>query len=405
MNGEERKISSLACVLLVTLRLFIGWHLLYEGWWKIETQKTSQPWSAEGYLRNAVGPLRPVFRGMLGDPDDLRWVDYDHVSARWDDYVNRFLAHYRIPADSPQAASLMVMLNGPETFSVKLDALPEGITQEKLGRLAQFDPAKKTLSVDGKQHLLAAERDKLLALVDSAATEDSTRREAYLAAVNKLHASAAKLSYKERLAVQLKGDPERAGVVQKEKDGTVIEKRLGDIELYRAQLERYEANHAKAKTRFEWDHLATQSRELQDLRRRVVGPVQGLEYELRDAAEKLLGGEQLALGPVPQPWTEARTLSWRTMWSLTIFGFLLIIGLGTRFAAVGGAGLLMLFYLAAPPWPGVPETPGIEHNFIVNKVNMEALTLLAMAAMPTGRWFGVDSLIHGLWTRWRRREV
>ncbi|ADG69578.1 hypothetical protein Plim_3766 [Planctopirus limnophila DSM 3776] len=396
MNGEDRKISQLACVLLVTLRLFIGWHLLYEGWWKIDTQKSPQPWSAEGYLKNATGPLRGFFRSLLGDPNDLRWVNYDYMSNKWDDYANRFLAHYNIADDAPEAGRLMYLLNGPAQFSAKLEALPPGVTQEKMGRLAQFDPAKKILSVDGKQHLLAAERDRLLSLVDASAA-DTPPAVAYKNAVNSLYNQGTRLSYKERLAVLLKGDPERVGVIQREKDGKEIEKRIGDIELYQAQIERYEANHAQAKTKYQWDHLETQWRELQDLRRRVVGPVQALEQELRDSAEKLLSSDQLAMGPVPQPWTEGRVLSWRTMWSLTIFGFLLIIGLGTRFAAVGGAGLLMLFYLAAPPWPGTPEAPGIEHNYIVNKVNMEALTLLAIAAMPTGRWFGLDGLIYSFW--------
>lgn len=233
-------------------------------------------------------------------------------------------------------------------------------------------------------------------LVDASAA-DTPAAVGYKNAVNSLYTQGTRLSYKERLAVLLKGDPERVGVIQREKDGKEVEKRIGDIELYQVQVDRYEANHAQAKTKYQWDHLETQWRELQDLRRRVVWPVQALEQELRDSAEKLLSSDQLAMGPVPQPWTEARVLSWRTMWSLTIFGFLLIIGLGTRFAAVGGAGLLMLFYLAAPPWPGTPEAPGIEHNYIVNKVNMEALTLLAIAAMPTGRWFGLDGLIYSLW--------
>ncbi|HTN04868.1 MAG TPA: hypothetical protein VL132_23475, partial [Planctomycetaceae bacterium] len=64
MPGDDRKISVLACVLLVSLRLFIGWHLFYEGFWKIQTQSTAQPWSAEGYLRTAIGPMRPTFRSL-----------------------------------------------------------------------------------------------------------------------------------------------------------------------------------------------------------------------------------------------------------------------------------------------------------------------------------------------------
>ena len=51
-----------------------------------------------------------------------------------------------------------------------------------------------------------------------------------------------------------------------------------------------------------------------------------------------------------------------------------------------------LFYLAMPPWPGVPEAPGPEHSFIVNKNFIEIMALLAIAALPTGQWFGLDRL-------------
>ena len=84
------------------------------------------------------------------------------------------------------------------------------------------------------------------------------------------------------------------------------------------------------------------------------------------------------------------------MWGLTIFGFLLMIGLFTRLSSLGGAALLMLFYMAMPPWPGVQEIPSIEHNLIVNKVLVEALALLALAALPTGKWFGLDAAISAL---------
>ena len=80
---------------------------------------------------------------------------------------------------------------------------------------------------------------------------------------------------------------------------------------------------------------------------------------------------------------------------------MLIAGLFTRLAALGACGLLSMFYLAMPPWPGVQEIPGIEHNLIVNKVLIEILCLLTFAALPTGKWFGIDAIISGL-LNWRK---
>jgi uncharacterized membrane protein YphA (DoxX/SURF4 family) len=129
--------------------------------------------------------------------------------------------------------------------------------------------------------------------------------------------------------------------------------------------------------------------------------VQALETELKQDAEKLLSADQFARGPVPELMTPIRQLNLQTMWGLTIIGGLLIAGLFTRFASLAGAGLLMMFYLAIPPLPGTPPEAGPEHNFIVNKVLVESLALLAFAALPSGRWFGIDALFGAIF-RWRK---
>ena len=54
-------------VLLVSLRTLIGWHFLYEGFFKLITPGWGPDglplpaWSAAGYLRGATGPLADVF--------------------------------------------------------------------------------------------------------------------------------------------------------------------------------------------------------------------------------------------------------------------------------------------------------------------------------------------------------
>lgn len=48
---------------LVLLRLFIGWHFLYEGLIKL----FNPAWTAQGYLQSAEGPLAPVFQWLGSD--------------------------------------------------------------------------------------------------------------------------------------------------------------------------------------------------------------------------------------------------------------------------------------------------------------------------------------------------
>ena len=48
---------------LVVLRIFIGWHFLYEGIFKLHTPN----WTAKGYLLSAEGFLSPIFSWLAID--------------------------------------------------------------------------------------------------------------------------------------------------------------------------------------------------------------------------------------------------------------------------------------------------------------------------------------------------
>jgi uncharacterized membrane protein YphA (DoxX/SURF4 family) len=393
--ADKPRISRPACVFLVLLRLAIGWHLMYEGLWKLSTQHTSTPWTAEGYLKNATGPLRSHFREMTGDPNDLRWLDYDTMAAKWDSWRQRFIAHYAPGGELD--GQLEMLLEGPGDYRAALDKLPDGLDLAKWKNSIQFDPAAKRLIVT-KQHLLPSERDAILALVEIQESAVDSRTpdpafESFKKALNEVYLRQSRLSFKERLAALLKGDPERVGIDQP------TEQRMGQIAEYQALIKRYEDNYAKAKTAYQWDHLQRQWGELQQKRRELVGPVQALENELKTAAEALLSEQQLAAGPVPEPMTEIRDINQKTMWGLTILGALLIAGCFTRLAALGAAGFLTMFYLAVPPWPGTPPEVGPEHNFIVNKVLVEAIACVALVFLPTGRWFGVDAIFAWMFGR------
>ncbi len=67
-------------VSLVLLRTLIGWHFLYEGYYKLllpgwtHTGAPLAGWSAAGYLKGASGPLGALFRG-LGQSAVAPWID------------------------------------------------------------------------------------------------------------------------------------------------------------------------------------------------------------------------------------------------------------------------------------------------------------------------------------------
>ena len=437
MPGDLRRISLAAVILLVLLRISIGWHLMYEGLWKRSTQHTSNPWTAEGYLKNATGPLRPLFRSLTGDPNDLLWLDHQDVTEKWNAWRERFAAHYGL--DENQRRQLDRLLGGAESYSVALEALPPGIDPGNVDgihkKAIRHDAKGKRLIVDGKVHLTPAERDKLIDLAEKAkaeATESKDVCDKFIKAVKDVYTASSRLGTHEQLAAVLKGDPERVGVIWQVKPThkvpldaeEVLEKdpakdadtgtdkveppphvvQVGELQYYRQLIKRFDANYAKARTKFEWDHVEKQGKDLQDLRRKLVGPVQAMEKEMYADAEELLSPEQLAAGPVPTPATPINRINWRTMWGLTILGLLLMLGLFTRLSALGAVALLSLFYLAMPPWPGVQEIPSIEHNLFVNKIWIEMLALLAIAALPSGKWFGLDAAAGVVFRRLLRLE-
>ena len=80
------------------------------------------------------------------------------------------------------------------------------------------------------------------------------------------------------------------------------------------------------------------------------------------------------------------------MWGLTLIGLALILGALTRAGAIFGAVLLMMYYLANPPFVGLRGMVGEGNYLIVNKNLVEALALLAIALFPRDWMFGLDQL-------------
>jgi uncharacterized membrane protein YphA (DoxX/SURF4 family) len=73
-----------AALLIILLRVAIGWHFFYEGWEKYQsTQYGKDAFSAEIYLRNANGPLAPRFRELLPDVDGREALDLSRLKESW----------------------------------------------------------------------------------------------------------------------------------------------------------------------------------------------------------------------------------------------------------------------------------------------------------------------------------
>jgi thiosulfate dehydrogenase (quinone) large subunit len=89
-----------------------------------------------------------------------------------------------------------------------------------------------------------------------------------------------------------------------------------------------------------------------------------------------------------------------TMWGLTLVGLLLVLGLFTRLASLAGIGLLLLFYLSNPPFVGYFYSIPTEGSYlIVNKNLVELCALVVILLTGSGRFAGLDRILHVLFAR------
>lgn len=92
-----------------------------------------------------------------------------------------------------------------------------------------------------------------------------------------------------------------------------------------------------------------------------------------------------------------------TMWGLTAVGLLLILGLFTRLASLGAIGFIVLFYLCNPPFIGYFYSIPTEGSYIiVNKNLVELGALVVVLVSGSGRFAGLDRIVHVLLGRGRR---
>lgn len=351
MNGMTR-------VLLVLLRLAIGWHFLFEGLEKL----TSDSWTSEAYLREASGPLAPCFWRMAGDrvadeltpahpdTDPANTPEHEYLppalAAEWHAYLERFARHYQLtPGQRAEADARL--LQEEDNASLWVRGKPP-------------NPPRKSMKSSPYGPPVPVEQ-----------TIPDRLRE-----------------YRERSAEvrTLEGRwlPRTFGTVFAPGDNAKLRADKGEVARLRSELAAEVAQRTE---------------------------------KMKDVLHLVLTAEQKeSYGPLPEAGPKWRDWGgWRSWTGLdwvdrlvplavTAIGACLLAGLLTRTACVGGALFLLTVVLAMPPLPGVPENPKAEgHYLYVNKNVIETIALLALATTWSGRWAGLDGLVQFFRPgRWRR---
>lgn len=152
------------------------------------------------------------------------------------------------------------------------------------------------------------------------------------------------------------------------------------LEVFR--LADSEASPAAREVPFERDRVAKKRRELAGDAAGWMAAAEAIGGRLEaawDAGLPPADRERVAAATPPTAlWKADRFVSW----SLTTIGACLVLGLFVKFNAIGGALFLASVVASQPFWvPGAQET-------YAQWVEMAAL--LALAALPTGGWSGLD---------------
>ena len=77
---------------------------------------------------------------------------------------------------------------------------------------------------------------------------------------------------------------------------------------------------------------------------------------------------------------------------LIAVGISLLIGMKVRWGCIGGILLLLLYYLAHPPFPSLPQGPSEGSYWIVNKNLVEMAALYVIYEFPLISVFGIENL-------------
>lgn len=75
MKSKYSSYSKLQLIFLVALRVFIGWHFLYEGVAKLMNPN----WSSVGYLLDSGGFFKEFYFSLASNPNTLAIIDFLNV--------------------------------------------------------------------------------------------------------------------------------------------------------------------------------------------------------------------------------------------------------------------------------------------------------------------------------------
>ncbi len=394
-------------VFLIALRIAVGWHFLYEGLWKIDSETGATSYATSWYtLQSSVGRLRDYYASSRGGMD----ADLARADAWYDEIVKTFKARNKPLADDQKARladlrdHVKLAAAGRRNSVVDFDwvfvrdetlKLAAGREAEHFTALpylqasaGPFRPLFRALAndIDGIERLTVASAQASLDKRCGETLEHYKSAGHPFTAEQQARLTSARDVLKAEIAKTL-NDPS-------------FRNRLADYHLMRQRA----ANDGSWVTApFSRERLDADRAKLDAIAGELLGFVNEPLSELAVQTQTIATVEQLGAGPLPRPGDPARSVDGAIKIGLTAIGCCLLLGLFTPLAAVAAAIQLAVFYFASPLWPGLPAAAVGGHYLYVDRNLIEFVAACVIATTGTGKWAGVDKYLEMGMARQRRR--
>ena len=385
---------------LITLRIVIAWHFLYEGLWKIHSDQGTVAYATSWFtLQSSLARLR----------DDLsRDAGPARVDLWYDEVVKTFKARNRPLAEDQKARlaelrdtmklACAARQSDPVGFDwtdvrdvLKLAAAQEGERFAALPFLqasaGPFRPVFRGLvtDIDGFERLTVASAQAALDARYREILDHYRKAGLPFTADQREHLAASRDTLKAAIATTLNDPAFRA--------------RLAD---YRLMRDRVRADTGLAATPFSRERLVAGRTKLDAIAGELLGLVNEPLSELDVQSQAIATVEQLGAGPLSRPGSPSDWIDKVVPWGLTAIGACLLLGLFTPVAAIAAAAQLAMFYLASPPFPGLPAATLGGHYLYVDRNLIELVAVCVIAVTGTGKWAGLDGYLE-MWITHRRQ--
>jgi len=385
-------------IFLTALRIAVGWHFLYEGLWKVDSETGATSYATSWYtLQSSVGRLRDYYESnSLGGLD----ADVARADLWYDEIVKSFKAKNKPLADD-QKARLALLRDKVKLAAAgrngSVVAFDWAYVRDETLKLAAEHEGEHFTALPYLQASTGPFRPLFRALVND------------IDAIERLTVASAQASLDDRCREILRhyesaGHPFSAeqeprlintrdllkAEIAKTLNDAAFRNRLAD---YRGMRQHAADDGSRVTAPFSRERLDADRAKLDATASELLGLVNEPLSELAVQSQTIATVEQLGAGPLPRPGDAARWVDRGIKIGLTAIGGCLLLGLFTPLAAVAAALQLGVFYFASPPWPGFPAATLGGHYLYVDRNLIELLAACVIASTGTGKWAGLDACL------------